>query len=70
MPYDDEEELLGLINHSPYGLGTSLWTNNLAAAMPRWGFSDVSQFSRAFRREYDMSPKAWREQYQPSRSAP
>ncbi|MCY0966234.1 transcriptional regulator FeaR [Parathalassolituus penaei] len=36
----------------------------------RWGFSDVSQFSRAFRREYGLSPKAWREQHQPPLSAP
>ena len=33
MAYDDEDELLSLINHGLYGLGTSLWTNNLAAAM-------------------------------------
>ncbi len=33
MGYDDESELLALINNTPYGLGTSLWTNNLSAAM-------------------------------------
>ena len=33
MGYDDESELLELINNTPYGLGTSLWTNNLSAAM-------------------------------------
>ena len=33
MSYDEDDELLALINNTPYGLGTSLWTNNLSAAM-------------------------------------
>ena len=31
-PFDDEEEVLGLINNSPYGLATSIWTQNLSRA--------------------------------------
>jgi AraC-like DNA-binding protein len=27
----------------------------------RWGFVDMSSFSRAFRAEYGMSPRQWRE---------
>jgi len=33
MAYKEEDELLSLINNTPYGLGASLWTNNLSAAM-------------------------------------
>ncbi|WP_221798151.1 aldehyde dehydrogenase family protein [Oceanobacter mangrovi] len=33
MAYEEEDELLSLINNTPYGLGTSLWTNNLSATM-------------------------------------
>lgn len=29
----------------------------------RWGFSDVSQFSRAFRRAYGVSPTVWRRRH-------
>lgn len=33
LPYDHEDELLHLMNASPYGLSASLWTNDLAKAM-------------------------------------
>lgn len=33
MAYEEEDELLDLINNTPFGLGTSLWTNNLSATM-------------------------------------
>ncbi|MDO6749870.1 aldehyde dehydrogenase family protein, partial [Gilvimarinus sp. 1_MG-2023] len=33
MAYEEEDELISLINNTPYGLGTSLWTNNLSATM-------------------------------------
>ncbi|GAB7532825.1 NAD-dependent phenylacetaldehyde dehydrogenase [Pseudomonas sp. 3A(2025)] len=33
LPYDDEEELLALMNNTPYGLSASLWTNDLGKAM-------------------------------------
>ncbi|WP_321871899.1 aldehyde dehydrogenase family protein [Paraburkholderia tropica] len=32
-PFDTEEELLDLINDSPYGLTASVWTNNLSKAL-------------------------------------
>lgn len=28
----------------------------------RWGFNDMSHFSRVFRERFAMSPRAWREQ--------
>lgn len=33
LPYDTEEELLALMNNTPYGLSASLWTNDLAKAL-------------------------------------
>lgn len=33
FPYDTEEELLHLMNNSPYGLSASLWTNDLSKAL-------------------------------------
>ncbi|WP_028696415.1 aldehyde dehydrogenase family protein [Pseudomonas cremoricolorata] len=33
QPFDDEEELVRLINDSPFGLGASIWTNDLSKAM-------------------------------------
>ncbi|WEL53688.1 aldehyde dehydrogenase family protein [Pseudomonas kermanshahensis] len=33
LPYDDEDELLHLMNATPYGLSASLWTNDLGKAM-------------------------------------
>jgi len=33
MPYDDEDELLSLINDTPFGLSASLWTNDLSKAL-------------------------------------
>lgn len=31
-PFDDEEAVIALVNNSPYGLATSVWTENLARA--------------------------------------
>ncbi|WP_223510839.1 MULTISPECIES: aldehyde dehydrogenase family protein [unclassified Pseudomonas] len=33
FPYDSEEELLELMNNTPYGLSASLWTNDLGKAL-------------------------------------
>ncbi len=33
LPYDDEDELLAMMNHGPYGLSASLWTNDLGKAL-------------------------------------
>lgn len=33
LPYDDEDELLAYMNHGPYGLAASLWTESLSTAM-------------------------------------
>ncbi|WP_204128168.1 aldehyde dehydrogenase family protein [Pseudomonas ogarae] len=33
FPYDNEEELLELMNDTPYGLSASLWTNDLGKAL-------------------------------------
>ncbi len=33
FPYDTEEELLELMNDTPYGLSASLWTNDLGKAL-------------------------------------
>jgi AraC-like DNA-binding protein len=33
----------------------------VAAVARRWGFSDMSSFSRAFRSEYGLSPREWRD---------
>ena len=33
FPYDTEEEMLALMNNTPYGLSASLWTNDLGKAL-------------------------------------
>ncbi|CAB3772690.1 aldehyde dehydrogenase [Burkholderia sp. MSh2] len=33
VPFDDEEELLAMMNDTPFGLTASLWTNDLAKAL-------------------------------------
>ena len=33
LPYDSEDELLELMNNTPYGLSASLWTNDLGKAL-------------------------------------
>ena len=33
LPYDDVEELPGLMNDSPFGLTASIWTNDLSRAL-------------------------------------
>lgn len=33
LPFDDEEELVALMNDSPFGLTASLWTNDLSKAL-------------------------------------
>ncbi|MDF0733116.1 aldehyde dehydrogenase family protein [Pseudomonas entomophila] len=33
LPFDDEEQLVELMNDSPYGLTASLWTNDLSKAL-------------------------------------
>lgn len=44
QPFDDEDELVQLMNDSPYGLGASVWTNNLSKAftiIPKLEFGTV-----------------------------
>lgn len=31
MPFDDIDEVIGMANDNPYGLGASIWSNDLAA---------------------------------------
>jgi AraC family transcriptional regulator, positive regulator of tynA and feaB len=35
----------------------------IAATAMRWGFTDAAHFSRAFRQQFGMSPRAYRQQY-------
>jgi acyl-CoA reductase-like NAD-dependent aldehyde dehydrogenase len=32
-PFDDEEQMIGDVNASPYGLSGSIWTNDLRRAL-------------------------------------
>jgi len=44
LPFDDEQHLVDLMNDSPYGLGASIWTNNLSKALsliPKLEFGTV-----------------------------
>lgn len=41
QPFDDEEEAISLANNSPYGLATSIWTNDLTRAHRVAGAVDV-----------------------------
>lgn len=36
---------------------------SISAVARRWGFSDMSSFSRAFRAEYGMAPREWRDHW-------
>jgi AraC-like DNA-binding protein len=36
-------------------------TRSIESVARRWGFVDMSSFSRAFRAEYGMSPREWRD---------
>jgi len=36
-------------------------TGTVAAIGRRWGFADATNFGRAFRQAYGMSPRDWRE---------
>ncbi|MCE6982628.1 aldehyde dehydrogenase family protein, partial [Pseudomonas frederiksbergensis] len=31
MPFDDRDEVIGMADDNPYGLGASIWSNDLAA---------------------------------------
>ncbi|MCE6983761.1 aldehyde dehydrogenase family protein, partial [Pseudomonas frederiksbergensis] len=33
LPYEDEEQLIALMNDSHYGLSASVWTNDLSKAL-------------------------------------
>jgi AraC-like DNA-binding protein len=39
---------------------------NISEVAYRWGFNDLSYFSKAFRAQFDMTPGEWRQGLTPS----
>jgi AraC-like DNA-binding protein len=44
-------------------LARTFTTTTFAAVARRYGFSDMSRFSRGFRAEYGLSPSEWRDRH-------